>query len=80
MLLLQEEIRMIKKLRTEKYKGCRIRFTREVHRLVGGYQSTPVIEAVIYGTNNIRLHTIQADYTKDKAFEMVKKWINKRQK
>ena len=72
---------MIKKLKSEKYKGCTIRFTKEVHPVLGGrYRSCPVIEAKIHGTNNILLHTLRADDTKDEAFEMAKTWINKRSK
>ena len=72
---------MKKKLKTEKYKGCTIRFTKEIHPVLSGkYQSCPVIEARIYGTNNIRLHTIRADDTKDEAFGIAKTWIDKRSK
>ena len=72
---------MKKKLKSEKYKGCTIKFTKETHPVLGGrFRSCPVIEAVIYGTNNIRLHTLRADDTKDEAFGMAKTWINKRSK
>ena len=71
---------MKKKLKSEKYKGCTIKFTKETYIIGGRYQSCPVIEARIYGTNNIRLHTVRADDTKDEAFGMAKTWIDKRSK
>ena len=71
---------MKKKLKSEKYKGYTIKFMKETFQFSDGYWSGPVIEAKIYGTNNILLHVLRADDTKDEAFGMAKTWINKRSK
>ena len=63
---------MKKKLKSEKYKGWTIKFTKETYLIGGRYQRCPVIEPVIYGTNNICLHTLRADDTKDEGFGMAK--------